>query len=70
MKIEMEATDQIVTIHGVRGRIWKGTTETGQECLVFVHRIMVPIGDDQAAFEKTLVEMLPPGVVTDLRMLT
>lgn len=70
MKIEMEATDQITTMDGVRGRIWKGTTETGQSCLVFVHRIMVPVGEDQAAFERALIEMLPPGRVIDLRMVT
>ena len=61
MQIQIEATADIVTIEGVECRRWKGTTESGVECEVFVHRIAVKNGDDSSQFDRELLEQVPPG---------
>jgi hypothetical protein len=55
MKITIESTDEIVTIDGVECRHWKGTTENGTPCEVFVHRIAVR-DDAKDAFDRELRE--------------
>jgi hypothetical protein len=67
MKMTIEATDQITHLEGVPARVWKGTTEKGVACLVFVHRIAVDRGADASELERALKEQLPPGRVVDLR---
>lgn len=61
MKITIESTDQITTLDGVPCRVWKGATEAGVECVVFVHRLAVHKDQDAAQFERELAEQLPPG---------
>lgn len=61
MKIQIEATDQVTEIEGVPVRYWRGTTESGIPCKVFVHRIAVEKSEDCSQFDHELVEQLPPG---------
>jgi len=67
MRMQIEATDQITHLDGVPCRVWKGTTEGGVECLVFVHRVAVREDADSAEFDRELQSQLPPGRVVDLR---
>jgi hypothetical protein len=69
MKITIESTDQLTDFEGVPVRVWKGVTERGAECFVFVHRIAVDNSQDAAQFELELKEMLPRGQVFDLRLI-
>lgn len=59
MKIQIEATDRIVDLDGVKCRVWNGKTERGIECLVFVHRLAVRSDDDTNQFDQELQECLP-----------
>lgn len=61
MKMQIESTDQITDMGNVPVRVWKGITESGVPCLVFVHRIAVLNSEDQSQFDAELKEMLPPG---------
>ncbi len=61
MKIQIESTSNLTTMDGVPVRHWKGRTESGIECDVFVHRIAGHKGQDSAQFESELKEMDPPG---------
>lgn len=61
MQIQIEATDELTHFDGVPVRVWKGTTASGVECKVFVHRIAVARSADTSQFEKELQEQLPPG---------
>ncbi|MCC7423793.1 MAG: hypothetical protein IT428_26305 [Planctomycetaceae bacterium] len=67
MRMQIESTDQLTHMDGVPVRVWKGTSEDGTPCVVFVHRIAVSNQVDQAQFERELAEQLPPGRVVDLR---
>jgi len=60
MRILIESTDQILELNGVPVRVWNGTTESGIECLVFVHRIAIHKDADNEAFERELFEQIPP----------
>lgn len=60
MKLMIEATDQITEFDGVPCRVWNGTTETGVECYVLVHRLCVRNGQDTTQFERELQEVPPP----------
>jgi hypothetical protein len=61
MQLQIESTDRITAIDGVPVREWKGTTASGVECIVFVHRIAVHNSKDQSQFDRELAEQLPPG---------
>lgn len=61
MKMTVEATDQTTTIDGVPVRLWKGVTESGTKCEVFIHRIAVHKDEDATQFDKELKEQLPPS---------
>lgn len=61
MILTIEATDQITEFDNVPCRVWKGTHANGSTCLVFVHRVAVPVRVDQTVFEQNLLEQLPPG---------
>jgi len=54
MKIQMEATEHVVSIDGVECRIWNAVTDSNIPCLVFVHRIAVRDEDDHEKFEQML----------------
>lgn len=67
MKIQIESTDQFTTLDGVPVRVWKGATEAGTACFVFVHRLAVRDDADASEFDRELREELPPGQWLDLR---
>lgn len=61
MRITITSTEYTTTLDGVPVRLWRGTTEGGVACEVFVHRVAVPRDADASALEAELVEKLPPG---------
>lgn len=63
MRIQIESTKEITTLDGVPCRVWRGTTERGIDCFVFVHRVAVHKADDGAEFEAELVEMDSPSTL-------
>ena len=67
MKIRIESTDQITTLQGVECRVWKGITEQGTPCFVFVHRLAVHNLLDSSDFDRELDERLQPGTFFPLR---
>lgn len=67
MRLQIESTDQITAMDGVPVRVWRGRTEAGVECIVFVHRIAVHNDNDQSQFDAELAEQLPPGRHVPLR---
>jgi hypothetical protein len=67
MNIKITATEKLTSIEGVPVRLWNGVTESGVDCLVFVHRIAVDKNVDGSQFEKELKEQVPPGVKWNLR---
>jgi hypothetical protein len=69
MKITIEATDQITRFEGVDCRVWKGVTERGTKCILFVHRLRTDADVDPEEFRRELDEQLPPGRVVDLRFI-
>jgi|SRR5262245_161137 len=62
MRIEMEATERLMELEGVPVRLWEGRTDRGVRCLVFVHRLAVPPGEDSTEFDRELCAQLPPGL--------
>jgi hypothetical protein len=69
MKITIESTDVMTSIDGVPVRHWRGMTEDGVPCEVFVHRIAVPDNADSTRFQAELAEKLPPGRFLPLSMI-
>jgi hypothetical protein len=61
VKLTIESTDQVTHLEGVPVRVWRGRTERGIACLVFVHRVAVHEASDSAEFERELRDCLPPG---------
>jgi len=63
MKVTLESTDKIVTLHvgagDVPARIWEGHTENGIAVHAFVTRIAVHKDDDASQFERELQEHRP-----------
>lgn len=68
MKLTIRATANMVTLDGVRCRVWEGVTAGGVPCKVFVHRLAVAKDEDTAQFDRELSEQLPPGQAVPLRM--
>jgi hypothetical protein len=67
MKLMIESTDQLTTMDGVPVRVWRGVTDRGVRCFVFVHRLAVHKDEDATQFDLELKETLPPGVAMSLR---
>jgi hypothetical protein len=61
MQLQIESTDEITSMENVPVRVWRGGTESGVPCIVFIHRIAVLNSEDQSQFERELAEQLPPG---------
>ena len=57
MRIQIEPTPKIVRIDGQRMRAWRGVTENGVACVVFVSMIAVPRGIGAEAFKAELQEI-------------
>jgi hypothetical protein len=60
MRMQIESTAEIVTIYGVACRQWKGVTENGIECHVFIKAIACHRDDDAAEFQQELIELPQP----------
>jgi hypothetical protein len=67
VKISIESTGDLTHLDGVPVRAWKGVTERGVPCVVFVHRVAVAATENTDQFERELKETLEPGRVVDLR---
>jgi hypothetical protein len=69
VKLTIESTGVITRIAGTECRVWRGTTARGTACVVFVHRLALPPGADEAAvfeFEAELRAALEPGELAPL----
>jgi hypothetical protein len=60
MRLQIEPTAQVMDLDGVPVRIWNGTLEGGDPCLVFVHRVVAWSPDAQAEFDRDLAEVAMP----------
>jgi hypothetical protein len=69
LQLTITPTDQLTEMSGAAMRVWDGRTADGVRCVVFVHRLAVPDGEETAAFERALQEQLPPGRVVPLRQI-
>lgn len=56
MKLIIESTDTLTKINGATARVWRGTTETGADCTVFVSNIASRVPSEF----KELMETPPP----------
>lgn len=61
MKLTIEPTPEIVAFKGDFVRVWKGTTEAGVPCTVYVRLIRVEVAQPQAEFG----QLDPVDVFTD-----
>ncbi len=60
MKITLESTEQMVQVHGVAARVWRGHTARGVEIHAMITRIAVLTIDDCSQFEAELSEQRAP----------
>lgn len=67
MQIIITSTDQVTEIDGVPCRLWRGVTEAGVPCDVFVHLLVGRSDQDCTEFESNLKERLPPAELVPLR---
>jgi hypothetical protein len=67
MRLRIESTNQLTTINGAGVRVWKGETDGGIPCLVFVRLLAVDDQADQTAFETELRGALQPAELRPLR---
>ncbi|HEY7233896.1 MAG TPA: hypothetical protein VH539_07085 [Gemmatimonadaceae bacterium] len=63
MRITIESTNMITQYNGARARLWKGVTEKGITCAVFVVGLAVHEAKDQSQFEAELETMPKPREV-------
>ncbi len=63
MRLSIEATEVLTTVDGSRVRLWRGTTEGGRPCDVFVARVGADDDVAQAELERALAETGPPHEV-------
>lgn len=63
MKITIESTDRLTFVNGTQVRAWKGVSERGVACIVFVANIAVEKTSEHAQFERELKETMPPASV-------
>jgi hypothetical protein len=70
MKITLEATGTIETVHGFPARIWRGNTESGIEVTCWIPIIQVRRDADCSDFERELreIEVQRQLVSMDIRM--
>lgn len=67
MKITIESTDEITHFDSVECRHWRGATDGGVPCHVFVHRMAVRKDENCELFKRELKEKLQSGRLVDLR---
>jgi hypothetical protein len=56
MKIVITPTQEISHMDGIPVRVWKGETESGVACRIYVHRVAVQEPEQCAEFEGALNE--------------
>lgn len=59
MKMTIESTDNFRHVKGAPARRWKGVTEGGVACDVWVRLIQIPVGSNLSEFERDLQFNLP-----------
>lgn len=69
MKIMIESTPTITEYNGARVRMWKGTTERGVECTLYIAGVQVNRADDTEQFEQELQETSGPPELQQVRPL-
>lgn len=57
MKITITPTGEFHTVNGVRARVWKGVTDKGVACTLYIPLVQVRRDADNAAFEAELREV-------------
>lgn len=68
MVISMRPTAKIAAYEGVDCRVWKGVTDLGVGCVVFVRAVAVPAGSAQDEFQRELIEQAGPVVHVPLSL--
>jgi hypothetical protein len=63
MKIKIESTEERVEVNGTPCRVWKGMTEKGVPCLVYVATVAVEEARQQQQFAEELEAMVPPEIL-------
>ncbi len=63
MRLTIEPTAQIVELNGVQCRVWKGSSDRGTRCDLFI--ALIAVADDegldaQAVFSRELLEKKAP----------
>jgi hypothetical protein len=61
VKLTIESTNQLTHINGSLTRVWKGKTESGVPCFVFVAVVGVDHSADSAEFDAELARSTAPN---------
>lgn len=54
MKATIESTEEIMELNGLPVRIWKGKTEKGVECTMYIPLIQVSVDENVEEFDRDL----------------
>lgn len=65
MTITIRNTTKIVTVDGVKARIWEGKTSSGIDVHCFVTRIAAVDAKDISEFESELEECATPSAIVE-----
>lgn len=65
MKITIEPTKTMTLVDGCAVRVWKGLTDCGAPCVVFVAMVSANEGHE-AAFHAALKQLPPPAEIQDV----
>jgi hypothetical protein len=70
MVITIESTSRLVSVNGIKCRVWEGTTQAGVAVQVLIPRIAVLKDADTSQFDAELQEQRAPSAVQafDTRM--
>jgi hypothetical protein len=69
MKITMEDTNIFIEWHGVPCRVWRGVTEGGVACDVFVPTLRVRLDRDHSEFDRDLRSLPKPAKLVTMQEL-
>lgn len=64
MIIQIESTDNLVRIDGTLCRLWRGVTEKGIPCKVFVLRVAMDESASTWEADRDLVRLAEPTITT------
>ena len=62
MKLTLESTPHVLTVDGVKCRLWRGTTENGAQVVAFIHRLAFEASALPDEMVRELVEVHAPHV--------